>query len=83
MPERTYIVTYIAADGNRKTEAVVGKNHSAVERFIKKQGGTILHLDRDESELTTVRPLRHLIKGFIFFVIAAIAVVVCYWYRHR
>lgn len=83
MPERTYIVTYIAADGNQKTQTVVGKNHLTVERFIKEQGGTVLHIDRDESEPMTVRPFGHMIKGIVFFVIAALAVVAYYWYRHR
>ncbi len=83
MPERTYIVTYVTADSSQKTEAVVGRNHLDVEQFIKKQGGTVLHLDRDESEPTTGRPLWHLVVSVILFIAIALLVVAYYWFRHR
>ena len=83
MSERTYIVTYIAADGNQKTEAIVGRNHSAVERAITKQGGTVLSLDRDESEQMNVRPLRHMVMGILLAVVVAGLMIAYYWYRHR
>ena len=83
MPERTYIVTYIAADGQKKTEGVVGRNHLAVERFIEKRGGTVIHLDRDEVTSPKSRTFRHVAWSVALFAIAAMAVVAYFWYRTR
>ena len=83
MPARTYIVTWVTADGQTKTEGVVGRNHLAVERFIKKQGGTVIHLDRDEVVSKKSRSFRHDVWGVVLFVVIAVVVVAYLWYRMR
>ena len=83
MSTRSYIVTYIAADGSQKTESVVARNHVAVERIIKKNGGTVLHLDREDSEPKNIRPLKHVVEGALLFVAAAILVILYFWYKFK
>lgn len=83
MSKRTYIVTYIAADGQTKTDGIVGRNHAAVEKFIERQGGQVLHLDRDEDMLSKAHAFRHDILGIVLFVVAALAVIAFAWYRMR
>ena len=83
MPARTYIVTWVTADGQTKTEGVIGRNHLAVERFIKKQGGKVIHLDRDEVMSRKSHAFRHDVWGVVLFVVIAVVVVAYLWYRRR
>lgn len=81
MLERTYIVTWVTADGQTKTASVIARNHQAVERFIKKRGGTLISLDRDEEKAPKTRSIRHAIWSVVFFVVIAVAAVAAYWWR--
>ena len=84
MREHTYIVTYIAADGQSKTESVIGRSHDAVVRFIEKQGGRVVHLDRDdETRSPSSRSVRHDVWAIVLFVLAAIAIVAYWWHKMR
>lgn len=83
MREHTYIVTYIAADGQSKTESVIGRSHDAVVRFIKKQGGRVVHLDRDEVKSPSSRSVRHDVWAIVLFLLAAIVIVAYWWHKMR
>ena len=81
MSERTYIVTYIAADGQKKTASVIGRDHISVVRFIEERGGKVIYLDRDESIPGRSRSLRHSVWAIVLFALAALAVVAYFWHK--
>ena len=76
-------MTYIAADGQSKTESVIGRSHDAVVRFIKKQGGRVVHLDRDEVKSPSSRSVRHDVWAIVLFLLAAIVIVAYWWHKMR
>ena len=76
MRERTYIVTWKMVDGRKITETITAKNHLAAVRTIKKKGGTVVFLDRDEVRAPKFRTLKHTLLAMILFIIILASVII-------
>ena len=81
---RAYIVTYVAEDGETKTETVTANGHKAVERQFKCMGRQVLNIERDEDEYKQRVRTPERTVGCILVVLALIAIAIAmYWYRVR
>ena len=70
MAERAYAVTYMTKDGQERSEVVIARNHTAVERKIAALGGTVISLERDEDTYPRrTRSLRRTIGCFIIVIL--------------
>ena len=76
MDEHTYIVTWEMVDGRKTTETIIARNHRAVERIIKKKGGTVVFLDRDEVRAPKLRTFKHTILAVILFIVILASVMI-------
>jgi len=76
MDERTYIVTWQTADGQRTTETIIARNHLAAERLVKKKGGTVVFLDRDEVRAPKFRTLKHTLVVVILFIVILTSAII-------
>lgn len=82
MAEREYAVTYMTKDGQQRSEVLVGKNHTHVERKIAALGGTVLNIERNEDSYPRkARSRRRTIGCFVIVVLASVLMVALYWFR--
>ena len=83
MAERAYAVTYMTKDGQERSEVVMARNHSAVERKITAMGGTIMRLERDEEDTypRKSRSMRRTIGCFTIVILALVIAVALFWMR--
>lgn len=83
MAERAYAVTYMTKDGQERSEVVMARNHSAVERKITALGGTIMSLERDEEDTypRKTRALRRTIGCFTIVILALMLAIALFWIR--
>ena len=82
MPKKNaYIVTYVTADGERKTETLYGRSHKDVEREVKRSGGNVTALQRDESYAPRTRSKKRVIGCMVFVVAVVILGLILYWQR--
>ena len=76
MDEHTYIVIWQMADGQQTTETITARNHRAVERIIKKKGGTVVFLDRDEVRAPKFRTLKYTLLVLILFIVIFVSAII-------
>ena len=82
MAERAYAVTYMTKDGQERSEVIMARNHSAVERKITAMGGTVISLERDEDTYPRkTRALRRTIGCFIIVILALVFAIALFWMR--
>ncbi len=81
MYEHAYIVTWTAADGQKKTESITGRNHLSIVRSIKRDGGTVFHIELDEIRAPKSRKVKNFILAVILFIVVAVSVVALKYYR--
>ena len=82
MAERAYAVTYMTKDGQERSEVVIARNHTAVERKIAALGGTVISLERDEDTYPRrTRSLRRTIGCFSIVILALVLGVALFWMR--
>ena len=83
MTSRTYIITYVASDGQKKTVSVIARNHRDAVRLVEREGGKVVYLDCDEIRPRKSRAFRHTVWAIVLFALAALAVVAYFWHRMR
>ena len=83
MSKRSYFVIYIAADGKEKTASISGRSHLAVERFLEKRGGRVIHLELDDVICPKTRSFRNAALAVVLFILVGLAFVAYYWLRAR
>lgn len=83
MSKRSYFVIYIAADGKEKTASIIGRSPLEVERFLKKRGGRVIHLELDDAICPKTRSIRNATLSVVLFILIGLAFVAYYWLRAR